>query len=348
VSAGNSDGIISNVIVDKSTVNAGESVTVTFSVLLSQTLTTPIPFGAYIYGTTDENGDSWSDQGWSAPATLVSGTQVNGRWSATINIGAGAYTGSYMAAVSVQSKSFTRAASVPISISGTTPPIRIDPTYVFSNQVLSTPAIVRGNSVEATFHLTSNDSQLETPECIIDGGVGDWSDASLVLGQKLDGNWKCSVTVPSNTAPGTYDFHIVVIGRANNEKNEERVILPIKIVANAVELLGPSSNNAFITTTEISSTSEIHADSVSGSLSHVASSAAVARVFISQGSGTITASVSGPGLIGFNSGSPLARQISINRSSNSVTNLYLFADGVQGRSTISIMVSGQASTKIIN
>lgn len=36
VSASNSDGIISNVIVDKSTVNAGDSVTVTFSVLLSQ------------------------------------------------------------------------------------------------------------------------------------------------------------------------------------------------------------------------------------------------------------------------------------------------------------------------
>jgi hypothetical protein len=134
----------------------------------------------------------------------------------------------------------------------------------------------------------------------------------------------------------------------NKIKNEERVILPLKVVANAADLLVPSSNNAFITTTAVSGTSILTSDSIGQSLAYQASSTPVARIFITQGSGTVIASVTGPGLLSSTSLYAAGRVLILNRSLTSVLNLYLFPDGTQGRSTISITVSGQANIKTIN
>ena len=471
VQAGELTGTISNISANKSSVNAGNSINIAFDVALSEAPTSPFSYSVYIGGVTDENGDSWTTQQWSAPARLESGNQLNGHWSATVLIDSNAYTGSYIASVIIPSKLFNRPTFIPISISGGTAPIptssisgtisklttstltlkagssydfnfnvnlsstpsssigfiaaisatvdangdpwtdeswwnkailvsgnetsgywkvsisipssaytgnyifsvgsgfsklvtskerlnitingvattpSIAPYYTFSNQSLTSSVIVRGNYAVSTFRLSTNDSQVQTPACVLDGAGDYWSNATLVSGNKLDGSWKCSLLVPISTTPSIYNFHIAVVGYANKNKNEERVILPLQVVANAADLLGPASNSAFITTVNVGTTSLLTSDTIGNSISHQASSTPIARIFISQGSGTVTASVTGPGLLGSSNLYAAGRVLFLTRSPNSVMNLYLFPDGTQGRSTISITVSGQANIKTVN
>jgi hypothetical protein len=471
VQASEITGTISNISANKSSVNAGNSIDISFDVALSQLPTSPFSYSVYISGVTDENGDSWTTQQWSAPARLESGDQLKGNWSATVLIDSNAYTGSYIASVSIPSKQFNRATGIPISISGRTAPIptssitgtisklttstltlkagssydfnfnvnlsstpssligfigaisatvdangdpwteeswwnkailvsgnetsgywkvsisipssaytgsyifsagssfsklvtskeslnitidgvaatpAIAPYYTFSKQSLASPVVVRGNYAVSTFHLSTNDPQVQTPACVLDGAGDYWSNATLVSGSKMDGRWNCSLLVPTSTTPSVYNFHIAVVGYANKNKNEERVILSLQVVANAADLLGPASNSAFISTVNVGTTLLLTSDTIGNSIPHQASSTPVARIFIPQGSGTVTASVTGPGLLSSSNLNAAGRVLILTRSSNLAMNLYLFPDGTQGRSTISITVSGQANIKTVN
>jgi len=471
VKAAEPSGLISNILADKSTVNAGNSVTITFDVTLSETPASPFNYTVYISGAPDENGDTWTTQQWSAPARLESGNQAQGHWSANILVDANAYSGAFIASVSIPSKLFGRSTPFPITISGSTPPIQtssisgtisklststislkagssyefyfdvnlsstpsssigfiggisptvdengdpwtqeswwnkailvsgnetsghwkvsiaipssaytgsyifsvgsgfsklvtskerlnltingvevnppVTPYYTFSNQLLTSSAVVRGDYVEGTFHLSTNDTQVQTPACVLDGAGDYWSNATLVSGQKMNGDWRCSLLVPSTTTPSKYGFHIAVVGYANKIKNEERVILPLQVVANATDLLGPSNNNAFLATTNIGSISPLIGDSFVTSLPYEASSTPVGRIFISQGSGSIVASVTGPGLLTSSNSGEKVRVLVLTRSTNSAINLYLYPDGTQGRSTITIIISGQTNIKTVN
>jgi len=342
-------GTISNLTTSTLTLKAEGSYDFYFDVTLSSTPSTPISFVGGISAAVDENGEPWTEESWSNKATLVSGNQTTGRWKVTINIPSSAYTGNYVfTAGSGFSKLVTSKNKLNVKINGVTPTGPITAYYTFSNQVLTNSPILRGNTAEGTFRLKTNDTQVQTPECIIDGAGQGWSRATLVSGDKMDGNWKCSLLVIASAPPATYEFHMAVVGFANKIKNEERVILPLKVVANAADLLVPSSNNAFITTATVGATTSLSSDLIGDSLPYQASSVPVARIFIPQGSGTVIASVTGPGLLSSASLYAAGRVLILNRSLTSVINLYLFPDGTQGRSTISITVSGQANTKTIN
>lgn len=469
--AGDLDGYIKNISAGQSTVNAGSSITVTFDVELSGTQGSTFNYSVYIAAPENDDGDPWTSQSWSSPASLVSGTQNNGRWTATVNIGSGAYTGNYITGVVSPSKEFDSGTPVPIFISGITPPPSptalegtisnffsnsttllagntydfyfdvnltsvpsttimysgsisaatdqdgepwtqsqwwekaskvsgtdssgrwkvtlsipasaytgdyiftagqgvskrivasgnlslyikgVTPTppftasYVFSNQQLTSDVVVKGSAAEATFHLVTNDPQVQTPSCIIDAEGGNWTNAVLVSGNKMNGSWKCTGSVPSTMPPGTYDFHLVVIGYGNSVKNEERVILPLRVVATTAELSGPPSNNAYLTTSSVAGAFRLTSDSIQRVSDYRASSVPVGRIFIPAGSGQIAVSVSGPGLVGQNSNfASAAKSIVLNRALANNTNLYLFADGLSGTSTITINVSGQSNTKSV-
>jgi len=342
-------GTISNLTTSTLTLKAEGSYDFYFDVTLSSTPSTPIAFVGGISAAVDENGEPWTEESWWNKATLVSGNQTTGRWKVTINIPSSAYTGNYVfTAGSGFSKLVTSKNKLNVKINGVTPTGPITAYYTFSNQVLTNSTILRGNTAEGTFRLKTNDTQVQTPECIIDGAGEGWSRATLVSGNKMDGNWKCSLLVIASAPPATYEFHMAVVGFANKIKNEERVILPLKVVANAADLLVPSSNNAFITTTTVAGTSILTSDSIGQSLAYQASSTPVARIFITQGSGIVVVAVIGPGVLGTSNVNIAGRALVLTRSANSPINLYLFPDGTQGRSTISITVSGQANIKTIN
>jgi hypothetical protein len=108
------------------------------------------------------------------------------------------------------------------------------------------------------------------------------------------------------------------------------------------------TNMAFLTTTDIDITSPLSGDSIGTSLPYQVSSSPVARIFIYPGSGTITATVVGPGVLGTSNENSFARALVLSRDPNSAINLYFFADGTYGTSTISITVSGQQNVKTVN
>jgi hypothetical protein len=107
-------------------------------------------------------------------------------------------------------------------------------------------------------------------------------------------------------------------------------------------------NMAFLTTTAIDITSELTSDSIEYSLPYEFTSIPVARIFIYPGSGTIIATVVGSGVLGTSNLNGSARALVLSRDPNSATNLYFFADGTYGTSTISITVSGQQNIKTVN
>jgi len=111
---------------------------------------------------------------------------------------------------------------------------------------------------------------------------------------------------------------------------------------------GSFTNIAFLTTTAIDVASQLNNDFIDSPLPSTVTSTPVGRIYIYPGSGTVTAVISGPGFLGTSTTNGFARALILSREPNSPMNLYLFSDGTSGQSTISITVSGQSNTKIVN
>jgi hypothetical protein len=200
-----------------------------------------------------------------------------------------------------------------------------------------TPALVQNNSVM----IYKND----LGDC--DDGDCPSAPASLISGDVSNGSWRATINIPATIISGSYT-PVVIFGSLKGVSGNIGTS-PTKVaISGQIEPAIPSSNNAFLTTATVSATSSLSSDLIGDSLPYQASSVPVARIFIPQGSGTVIASVTGPGLLSSTSLYAAGRVLILNRSLTSVMNLYLFPDGTQGRSTISITVSGQANIKTIN
>jgi len=460
-------GSISNVAVDNSSIKAGEKVVITFDLEMNVVPTDFQAIRTWIGASTDENGDSWTDEQWqSAPSTRISGTELKGRWSSEITIPETAFTGSYRASIILPNKLFTgggaanlqivgvskpivtplsgtvfgvtsksatfeagktydfefevslnqiptkpimftgyvaladqeggpaipwedqwnkgqliagdyakgrwkvpiafpeqmfsgnyvfrvgppsKTISVPSNgfnfrVSGLTPIPPFDPVYLFSNQNLSPSKVLPGTPVKASFTLKTNDERVSTPECIMDGASQGWIKATLKSGTAMDGNWECLLPMDKSTPPGTYEFHMAVVGYANNEKNEERVILPVTVVASEEDLYGPFVDSVFIDSVSTLLTAPIDSDRVS-TITDFKAGKLIARLYISPGKGNVLASITGPGILGTTTKSPFSRALIVNRSFTTGTNLYVFSDGLFGRSTVSLTLNGKTFSK---
>ena len=338
-------GTVFGVTSKSATFEAGKTYDFEFEVSLNQIPTNPIMFAGYVALADQEGGPAipWEDQ-WNK-GQLIAGDYAKGRWKVPISFPEEMFSGNYVFRVGPPSKTI----SVPSNgfnfrVSGLTPIPPFDPVYVFSNQNLSPSKVLPGTPVKASFTLKTNDARVSTPECIMDGASQGWIKATLKSGTAMDGNWECLLPMDKSTPPGTYEFHMAVVGYANNEKNEERVVLPVTVVANQEDLYGPFVDSVYIDSVSTSSTAAIDSDRVS-TITDFKPGRLIARLYISPGKGNVLASINGPGILGTTSAFALSRALIVNRSFISGTNLYVFSDGSAGRSTISLTLNGKSFSK---
>ncbi|MCX6123749.1 MAG: hypothetical protein NTV34_03240, partial [Proteobacteria bacterium] len=156
-------------------------------------------------------------------AKLTSGSLSKGIWSVSFLIPSTTPSSNYSLRVI-----FPKLKGVPgfyadysgeIKVLGTSQPAII-PFYNFSALKISTTEAKAGQTIEGYFTLKSNDDKISTPACIIDG-VAEWTNASLVSGTTMAGNWVCKVLIPSTAITGSYRLQVAVVGYANNNKNEQ-------------------------------------------------------------------------------------------------------------------------------
>ncbi len=225
---------ISNISPKVTTINAGQTLDVSFE-LTSTNLDSSQVAQVYLFPT---NGDDACEEGCGlGVAKLVSGSLSKGIWSASFLIPSTITSSNYSLRVA-----FPKLKGVPgfysdysgeIKVLGTTQP-RIIPFYNFSSLRISTTEAKAGQTIEGFFALKSNDDKISTPACIIDGVVG-WTNAILISGTAMAGNWACKVFIPSTAITGSYRLEVAVVGYANNNKNEQRAdIGPISITGRAL------------------------------------------------------------------------------------------------------------------
>ena len=211
---------ISNISPKQTTINAGQTLYVNFEITSSNLDANQI-VQAYLF---PANADDSCEEGCGLElGKLISGSMSKGGWSASIQIPSYTPTGNYNLRVA-----FPKLKGIPgfyadytgqIKVLGSTQPA-INPYYTFSELRISTTQAKVGQSVEGYFSLKSNDDKISTPACIIDGVAG-WSNASLISGSPMGGNWVCRVLIPSTAITGSYRLQVAVVGYANNNKNEE-------------------------------------------------------------------------------------------------------------------------------
>jgi hypothetical protein len=215
---------ISNISPKVTTINAGQTLDVSFEIASSNLDSSQIA-QVYLFPT---NGDDACEEGCGlGVAKLVSGSLSKGIWSASFLIPSTIASSNYSLRVA-----FPKLKGVPgfyadysgeIKVLGSNQPA-INPYYNFSDLRISTTQAKVGQVVEGYFSLKSNDDKISTPACAIDGVVG-FEKASLISGATMSGNWVCRVLIPSTAITGSYRLQVAVVGYANNNKNEERADL---------------------------------------------------------------------------------------------------------------------------
>ena len=353
---------ITNISVNKTSLNAGGQLTVAFD-MRSSNLTPALVQNNSVMIYKNDLGDCDDGDCPSAPASLISGDVSNGSWRATINIPATIISGSYTPVVifgSLKGVSGNIGTSpTKVAISGQIEPAKPLPaTISITNISVNKTSLNAGGQLTVAFDMRSSNL---TPALVQNNSVmiykndlGDCDDgdcpsapASLISGDVSNGSWRATINIPATIISGSYT-PVVIFGSLKGVSGNIGTS-PTKVaISGQIEPAIPSSNNAFLTTATVSATSSLSSDLIGDSLPYQASSVPVARIFIPQGSGTVIASVTGPGLLSSTSLYAAGRVLILNRSLTSVMNLYLFPDGTQGRSTISITVSGQANIKTIN
>ncbi|MFM1797155.1 MAG: hypothetical protein RL733_936 [Actinomycetota bacterium] len=211
---------ISNISPKVTTINAGQALDVSFEIT-STNLDSSQVAQVYLFPT---NGDDSCEEGCGlGVAKLVSGSLSKGIWSASFLIPSTTTSSNYSLRVA-----FPKLKGVPgfyadysgeIKVLGLSQP-RIIPFYNFSSLRISTTEAKAGQTIEGYFALKSNDDKISTPACIIDGVVG-WTNAILISGTAMAGNWACKVFIPSTAITGPFRLQVAVVGYANNNKNEE-------------------------------------------------------------------------------------------------------------------------------
>lgn len=211
---------ISNISPKLTTIKAGQYLDVNFEVVASNLDSSQVA-QVYLFPT---NGDYECEQECGLGiAKLTSGSLSKGIWSVSFLIPSTTPSSNYSLRVI-----FPKLKGVPgfyadylgeIKVLGPTQPAII-PFYNFSALKISTTEAKAGQTIEGYFTLKSNDDKISTPACIIDG-VAEWTNASLVSGTTMAGNWVCKVLIPSTAITGSYRLQVAVVGYANNNKNEQ-------------------------------------------------------------------------------------------------------------------------------
>jgi len=216
---------ITNIEPRETSLRAGENLEVTF-VLQSANLDSSQIAQVYLFGKSDE--DLCEDGCGMGVAQLIKGTLEKGAWSASLTIPPNVPSGKYSLRVAFPklkgiSGSYSDYQGT-LAITGGSGAGEITPVYEFSGMRISQTQVNAGQEIEGFFALKSNDPTVSSPECMVLDLVG-WFKAVRLSGVSTSGSFYCKFLIPVNTRTGFYKVQAAVVGYANNNKNEEWILL---------------------------------------------------------------------------------------------------------------------------
>lgn len=133
--------------------------------------------------------------------------------------------------------------AVPTVSSSTSPTQNI--VYEISEMQLALDKLKFGSSLEAKFRVKSNDSSPQPIYCLIDMVVNPF-EAILTTGDRKDGVWTCTRSIPSipleRNSSGRYEVQVLVVYSQNGQREELR-----KSIAVIQELANPAPSLKTVT-----------------------------------------------------------------------------------------------------
>ncbi len=374
-------GIVTPRALTSSTIAAGTSFDYTFDVSLSSMPSRPVEYSVAVLPTEDEYGEPWTTNVWdSRPAALVSGNNQQGTWTASLSIPTWATTGTYNIIPSANTKILLTSAVIlpgkriliPITINGVapipaTPPI----TTTITPRALASSTINAGTTLDFTFDATLSSMPTSTPEfvAVVQGSVNDngdqWIDtnydapAKLISGTTQKGTWKASIPIPSSAVTGSYTVTALTKSKMTISGKPQLAPFTINGVAPCTTLPTPSATaspsgiNVYLDQVHPAGTDILSADSAPLAYDKTPTNKPVAHIQIARGTSAdksqpITVSVTGPGSISRTAQSPMGKVLNFTEAVAPIIDLYFYADGTTGYSSIGITINGATVTKQIS
>ena len=367
-------GTIGNLSSSSLTPKAGTSVTVTFDVSLSDTPLSEMNYFVTIMGSQDENGDEWTSDSWGSPAKIVFGNQKKGTWSAVVAIPSTAVTGPYTISATPSGGKTISWATQNIKIDGVAPaPIVPMITGTIASHPLAITEVQAGTSIDFAFDVNLSAMPTTTPSySAYVGGVTDengdpwtmdqWNaPAKLISGNNQRGTWSASILIPTTAVTGTYQAEAVgwiskgvtAVGSAPTFKvNGIPPCTSLPTPAPTSSASG-SATSVYLDQVHPSGTDILSADSAPLAYDKTPTNKPVAHIQIARGTSAdksqpIAVYVTGPGTLSRTAQSPMGKSLTFTETTTAIIDLYFFADGSAGVSTISITSVGASVSKQIS
>jgi len=367
-------GTIGNLSSSSLTPKAGTSVTVTFDVSLSDTPLSEMNYYVAIMGSQDENGDEWTSDSWGSPAKIVFGNQKKGTWSAVVAIPSTAVTGPYTISARPSGGKTISWATQNIKIDGVAPaPIVPMITGTIASHPLAITEVQAGTSIDFAFDVNLSAMPTTTPSySAYVGGVTDengdpwtmdqWNaPAKLISGNNQRGTWSASILIPTTAVTGTYQASagvwiskgVTAVGSAPTFKvNGIPPCTSLPTPAPTSSASG-SATSVYLDQVHPSGTDILSADSAPLAYDKTPTNKPVAHIQIARGTSAdksqpIAVYVTGPGTLSRTAQSPMGKSLTFTETTTAIIDLYFFADGSAGVSTISITSVGASVSKQIS
>ena len=376
-------GIITLHPLTTTTVAAGTTFDYTFDVSLSSMPSQPLEYSVAISPTEDEYGEPWTTNVWdSRPAALISGNNQKGTWTASLSIPTWATTGTYNIIPGVNAKVLLTSAGilpgkkilVPITINGVAPaPIVPMITGTIASHPLAITEVQAGTSIDFTYDVNLSAMPTTTPSySAYVGGLTDengdpwtmdqWNaPAKLISGNIQKGTWSASILIPTTAVTGIYQVMagvwiskgVTAVGSAPTFKVNgipPCTSLPTPVPTSSAS---GSATSVYLDQVHPSGTDILSADSAPLAYDKTPTNKPVAHIQIARGTSAdksqpITVSVTGPGSISRTAQSPMGKVLNFTEAVAPIIDLYFYADGTTGYSSIGITINGATVTKQIS
>ncbi|MEI7944502.1 MAG: hypothetical protein WCI25_06755, partial [Actinomycetes bacterium] len=238
---------------------------------------------------------------------------------------------------------------------------------------LAITEVQAGTSVDFAFDVNLSAMPTTTPSySAYVGGVTDengdpwtmdqWNaPAKLISGNNQKGTWSASILIPTTAVTGTYQARagvgiskgVTAVGSAPTFKING--IPPCTSLPTPAPTSSASGSAASVYLDQVhpSGTDILSADSAPLAYDKTPTNKPVAHIQIARGTSAdnsqpISVSVTGPGTLSRTAQSPMGKSLTFTETTSAIIDLYFFADGSAGVSTISITSAGASVRKQIS
>jgi len=201
---------VSGLVVNKTSITTGQSVTVTFNLVTTNLSNFPQPL-TVLFG--NINDDQYLG---GVPATLVSGNISSGSYTATVSLPTITPGGSYPVYVVI--KGFLSVTGPMVTLTAPPPPPPPPtPTYSVSGITVNKTAITTGQSVTVNFNLSTTNSPNLSGLYVLFGNINDdqyfnGALATRVSGDVSSGSYTATLSLPTITPVGSYPVYVFIKG----------------------------------------------------------------------------------------------------------------------------------------